>query len=93
MSTLRLEVCKKLRLSATASQTDIYRAALKKIALSGQPAVGDRVQVNFGGNWRDGVVTKVAPDPYRPTGSDKIGIWVDVEGSVRMFSPVDVRSR
>lgn len=33
MSTLRASVCKKLGLSATASQADVYRAALKKIAL------------------------------------------------------------
>lgn len=31
MSTLRANVCKKLGLSATASQSDIYRAALGKL--------------------------------------------------------------
>lgn len=37
MSTmLRLAVCKKLRLSATASQADIYRAALSKIGAFGR---------------------------------------------------------
>lgn len=44
MSTLRASVCKKLGLSATASQTDVYRAALKKIALAAAEPTPDQVR-------------------------------------------------
>lgn len=55
MSTPRAAVCKKLALSATATQADIYRAALKKIGAFGgrvspenPPKVGDRIVLSHG---------------------------------------------
>lgn len=65
MSTLRASVCKKLGLSATASQTDVYRAALKKIGKFSSEvkpwmAVGARVRDTVG--HETGVIVEVRRD-------------------------------
>lgn len=61
-TTLRLAVCKKLKLSATATQADIYRAALRKIGLGrgdllDDVTIGPDGVINYSGS--QGVVDRI----------------------------------
>lgn len=94
MSTLRASVCKKLGLSATASQTDVYRAALKKIRALGSAdemrTVAEMVN-DWRANWHRPEVAKQKAQEIRRyvnahPGSDRAQPW-DILDLLRKEAP------